>query len=59
MRRFCSVAWSAALLVALVGGGNPARADKFTVDDAHTAVTFKVSHLGLSWVYGRFNDVGG
>jgi polyisoprenoid-binding protein YceI len=36
-----------------------ARADNFAIDDAHTAVTFKVSHLGLSWTCGRFNDVSG
>jgi polyisoprenoid-binding protein YceI len=25
----------------------------------HTAAVFKISHLGLSWTYGRFNDVSG
>jgi polyisoprenoid-binding protein YceI len=37
----------------------PAAADDFAVDPWHTAVTFKISHLGLSWTYGRFNDVTG
>jgi polyisoprenoid-binding protein YceI len=35
------------------------RADEYTLDPAHTAVTFKVSHLGLSWTHGRFNEVSG
>lgn len=43
-----------ALLAAL-----PARAAEYAVDPVHTAVTFKVSHLGLSWTYGRFNEVSG
>lgn len=35
------------------------RADDFNLDDTHTGVTFKISHLGLSWTFGRFNDVSG
>lgn len=34
-------------------------ADNYAVDPMHSAVTFKISHLGLSWVHGRFNDVSG
>ncbi len=34
-------------------------ADNYTVDAAHTSVSFKISHLGLSWTHGRFNDVSG
>jgi polyisoprenoid-binding protein YceI len=34
-------------------------AESYQIDTAHTAVTFKVSHLGLSWCHGRFNDVSG
>jgi len=38
----------------------PARAaDTYTVDGAHASVTFKISHLGLSWTHGRFNDFTG
>jgi polyisoprenoid-binding protein YceI len=38
----------------------PARAaDEFTLDAAHSAVSFKISHIGLSWTHGRFNDVSG
>lgn len=34
-------------------------ADNYTVDAAHTSVSFKISHLGLSFTHGRFNDVSG
>jgi len=38
----------------------PARAaDEYVVDPAHSSVYFRLSHLGLSYVYGRFNDVSG
>jgi polyisoprenoid-binding protein YceI len=37
----------------------PVRADDYALDDAHTSVSFKIQHLGLSWVHGRFDDVSG
>ena len=36
-----------------------ARADDYAVDPAHTSLVFKIQHLGISWIYGRFNDVSG
>jgi polyisoprenoid-binding protein YceI len=40
--------------------GMPARsADDYAMDPAHAGVNFKISHLGLSWVHGRFNELGG
>ncbi len=42
-----------------VGGDAPARADDYAVDAVHSSVTFKISHLGLSWVHGRFNEFSG
>ena len=47
------------LSVALAAIPAPARADEYAIDAMHTAVTFKISHLGLSWTHGRFNDVSG
>jgi polyisoprenoid-binding protein YceI len=53
------------LFAALVAGGfllvaAPApAADEYRIDDMHNAVTFRISHMGLSWVYGRFNDISG
>jgi len=47
-------------LLALLGNGAPARAaDDYTLDAAHAGVNFRISHLGLSWVYGRFNKFSG
>jgi polyisoprenoid-binding protein YceI len=38
----------------------PARAaDEYTLDTMHTGISFKISHLGLSWVFGTFKDVSG
>lgn len=36
-------------------------ADTYLVDTkgAHAAVHFKISHLGYSWLYGRFDDFSG
>jgi polyisoprenoid-binding protein YceI len=42
-----------------VMGTSAGRADDYKVDASHAAVTFKISHLGLSWSHGRFKDIGG
>jgi polyisoprenoid-binding protein YceI len=34
-------------------------ADTYVIDGAHTSVIFGVSHLGFSYIYGRFNKVSG
>jgi len=34
-------------------------ADTYTVDPVHTAALFKIKNLGVSYTYGRFNDVSG
>lgn len=31
----------------------------FDKKDAHQFITFKISHLGYSWLYGRFNEFDG
>jgi polyisoprenoid-binding protein YceI len=47
-------------VLALVGLGQPsAWADDYTVDPVHSSVTFKIEHLGISWIHGRFDDVSG
>ncbi|QEH34346.1 hypothetical protein OJF2_28830 [Aquisphaera giovannonii] len=48
-----------ALTLAATASGAALAADSYTLDPAHTALTFKVSHLGLSWTHGRFKDVTG
>ncbi len=45
----------------LLAGSFPSlsRAQIYELDAMHTSVNFRVSHLGLSWTFGRFNDVSG
>jgi polyisoprenoid-binding protein YceI len=40
---------------ALAAGG----ADSYVLDPAHTSATFRIEHLGISWVSGRFDDISG
>jgi polyisoprenoid-binding protein YceI len=50
--------FSSALL--LIGIAAPSQAvDNYAVDPMHSGVNFKISHIGLSWVYGRFNTYSG
>ncbi len=52
---------AAALIAALFSFGR-ARvwgAENYRLDGVHSSVTFKISHLGLSWVYGRFDQFEG
>lgn len=43
----------------LLSGLSVVAADHFAIDPSHTGVGFRISHLGLSWTLGRFNDVSG
>ena len=36
-----------------------ARGDDYVVDDVHSSMSFRISHLGISWVHGRFNKFAG
>jgi polyisoprenoid-binding protein YceI len=50
----------AGALFGAAGAAAPARAaDDYAIDTMHASVNFKISHLGLSWVHGRFNDLSG
>ena len=57
MRRRCFNMALATLIV--VGLGRTATADDYVIDTAHSGVTFQISHLGLSWIHGRFDDFSG
>jgi polyisoprenoid-binding protein YceI len=47
-------------IVAFIALSAPfAAAEDYTLDAAHTGVSFQVSHIGLSLTHGRFNDVSG
>jgi polyisoprenoid-binding protein YceI len=49
-----------AVVSVLMGGAALAQdAETYALDPAHSALTFKISHLGLSWVHGRFDDLSG
>ncbi|HEV3138847.1 MAG TPA: YceI family protein [Pirellulales bacterium] len=58
LHRFCPKIALAALAT-LLGIASPAIADDFAVDAAHSGVNFKISHLGLSWIQGRFDEFRG
>lgn len=49
------------LAFALVAAVAPAQAADYVIDTkgAHAFIQFKISHLGYSWLLGRFNDFGG
>jgi polyisoprenoid-binding protein YceI len=34
-------------------------ADVYRIDPDHSTITFRVKHMGIAFVYGRFNDVEG
>jgi polyisoprenoid-binding protein YceI len=36
-----------------------ARADDYAVDGMHAGITFKIQHVGLSYIFGRFNSFSG
>src|SRR5262249_20521453 len=59
MRKASRKAVLAIALTAVLGVFSSARADDYELDTMHAGVNFKVSHLGLSWIYGRFNDFSG
>ncbi|HEV8001076.1 MAG TPA: YceI family protein, partial [Planctomycetaceae bacterium] len=48
-------------LFSLVGTGvaSAQETEEYAVDPDHSGVSFKISHLGLSWVQGRFDDFSG
>lgn len=34
-------------------------AEEYKMDGSHTAIVFRIKHLGMSYTYGRFNGVSG
>jgi polyisoprenoid-binding protein YceI len=50
----------AVVAVCLVAGSfSTARGETYKVDPVHSMVVFRIQHMGVSFVYGRFNDPGG
>lgn len=56
-RRFFVATFIALFLIA----ANPVHAADYVIDtkDAHASIKFKISHLGYSWLYGRFKTFTG
>ncbi len=53
---------ASAISVAMIAGVHASEHSgtyAFDKKDAHQFITFKISHLGYSWLYGRFNDFDG
>ena len=46
-------------LSVVIGIGSTARADDYVIDAVHSGVSFQISHVGLSYIQGRFNDFSG
>lgn len=46
-------------LVGTVNANEHSGTYAFDTEGAHQFITFKISHLGYSWLYGRFNDFDG
>jgi polyisoprenoid-binding protein YceI len=46
-------------IFAFLGLASIATADDYAIDMAHTSVSFKIEHMGLSYVHGRFNSFSG
>jgi polyisoprenoid-binding protein YceI len=58
-RRFQAFAAITILSVFMGFAAQARAADEYTVDPVHSSVYFKISHLGLAWVHGRFNEFSG
>lgn len=51
---------AAVVAAALFGSGNALAApESFVVDETHSFVDFSISHLGFSYLKGRFNELSG
>jgi polyisoprenoid-binding protein YceI len=60
MRRFSAVVMTAVAGWGLITAAAPAfAADTYTVDGVHSSVSFKIEHMGISRVHGRFNKFDG
>jgi polyisoprenoid-binding protein YceI len=43
----------------LLFGGTAVAAETYEVDPSHSSIIFRIKHLGVSYFYGRFNNVSG
>ncbi len=54
-----AVLMSVFIVVSGLGGGRAWAAETYKVDPVHSSVVFRVKHLNVGFVYGRFNDLQG
>ena len=64
MKKFIQTAWIVpALLAATMSFSTIAQAESYAIDDpskgSHSFIHFRVKHLGMSWLYGRFEKFSG
>lgn len=60
LRRMVSAAVvSMALIAGSAQAATPGGTYAFDAEGAHQFILFKISHLGYSWLYGRFNEFDG
>jgi polyisoprenoid-binding protein YceI len=46
-------------LAAFAGIASQSRGDDYAIDGAHAGINFKIAHMGLSWIQGRFDEFAG
>jgi polyisoprenoid-binding protein YceI len=54
--------WILTIAVGAIGttqSSSASGADVYDYDQVHSSVGFKARHLDISWIHGRFNEVGG
>jgi polyisoprenoid-binding protein YceI len=58
-RKYYPISLLIIVVLLLVVSFPAAGAENYQIDPVHTSVTFKIKHLAVSYVHGRFNDVSG
>ena len=55
------LSFAAVLLASTLALSSSAAADSYVIDTvkSHAAITFRIQHLGFSWLNGRFDDFNG
>lgn len=55
------LSFAATLLAGAVALSSSATADSYVIDTdrSHASITFRINHLGFSWITGRFDDFNG
>lgn len=59
MIRFRCISLMIIGLVAALPAASPAVADEYRADPVHSTLVFKIGHLNISSIYGRFNGLSG